>query len=157
MSSIYDFENLEREAKDLKKEFEKYLSREASLNSELSKLEFDDSKYGEKAIDDRLKSIFKDGERKIGTIFNLTYDEIKSSYESSFSKLKSKAKEAEKVCTFYNLILQSLSKLNNDYRNKNYRKIIDSSETLFTSDNSVYSYFLLLKANSYKFETNSLL
>ena len=157
MSSIYDFENLEREAKDLKKEFEKYLSREASLNSELSKLEFDDSKYGEKAIDDRLKSIFKDGERKIGTIFNLTYDEIKSSYESSFSKLKSKAKEAEKVCTFYNLILQSLSKLNNDYRNKNYRKIIDSSETLFTSDNSVYSYFLLLKANSYKFETNSLM
>lgn len=157
MSSIYDFENLEREAKDLKKVYEKYLSREASLNSEISKLKFDDSKYGKKAIDDRLKSIFKDAEKKIGVIFNSTYSEIKSSYESSFSKLESKAKEVNKVCASYNLILESLSNLNNDYRNKNYRKIIDLNETLFNSDNSAYSYFLLLKANSYKFETYSLM
>ncbi|MGY5139378.1 hypothetical protein ACUZ9N_01450 [Mycoplasmopsis gallinarum] len=150
MSSTYDFKNLEREAKNLKKEYEKHLSRQADISSKIEKLEFDQSKYGEKAIDSRIKSIFKEAKRKIENTFNSTYSEIKIDYSKSFSRLGDAAEEIDQICASYNLILENLLKLNENYRSQKFGDIIGFSETLFQADSDTYSYFLLLKANSYQ-------
>ena len=120
MSSTYDFKNLEREVKNLQKEYEKHLSRQEDISSKIEKLEFDQSKYGEKAIDNRIKSIFKEAKRKIENTFNSTYSEIKTDYDKSFSRLRDVAKEIDQIYTSYNLILENLSKLNENYRSQNF-------------------------------------
>ena len=150
MSSTYDFKNLEREVKNLQKEYEKHLSRQADISSKIEKLEFNQSEYGEKAVDSRIKSIFKEAKRKIENTFNSTYSEIKTDYDKSFYRLRDVAKEIDQIYTSYNLILENLSKVNENYRSQNFVAIISFNEVLFQADNDTYSYFLLLKANSYQ-------
>ena len=150
MSSTYDFKNLEREVKNLQKEYEKHLSRQTDISSKIEKLEFDQSKYGEKAVDSRIKSIFKYAKRKIENTFNSTYSEIKTEYDKSFSRLRDGAKEINQIYTSYNLILGKLLQANENYRSQNFGAIIGFNEELFKTDNDTYSYFLLLKANSYQ-------
>ena len=150
MSSTYDFKNLEREVKTLRKEYEKHLSRQADISSKIEKLEFDQSKYGEKAVDSRMKSIFKDAKRKIENTFNSTYSEIKIEYDKSFSRLRDRVKEINQIYTSYNLILEKLLQVNENYRNQNFVAIIGFNEELFKIDSDAYFYFLLLKGNSYQ-------
>ena len=88
MSSTYDFKNLEREVKNLQKEYEKHLSRQADISSKIEKLEFNQSEYGEKAVDSRIKSIFKEAKRKIENTFNSTYSEIRKVTNCSRSRIK---------------------------------------------------------------------
>lgn len=153
MSSSYDFKNIEREASNLQKNLDKFLTRQDNIVSKIGKLKFDENNYGEKAIDNRIKIIFRDAKRQLENEFNNSYSELKTEYNRSLSRVVEKAKELNDNVRSYNSSLNALTRLNQNYESKNYFAIINESSSNFIGSQKLYIYFLLLKANSYGFLT----
>lgn len=151
MSEVTNFRNLERKVERLEENYDNYLEGANETVDGLKNIEFDESKYGKNAIDKRINELYQGAKKEIEDEFSYSYRVIKERFEDSYKRIADKVEDLKSNKEQYENLLNKVTLLNQEFKNRDYEKVIKHSFDEFNNEQNIFHYFLLLKAKSYHY------
>ena len=151
MSEVTNFRNLERKVERLEENYDSYLEDANETVDNLKNIEFNESKHGKNAIDKRINELYQDAKKEIEDEFSYSYRIIKERFEDSYKRIADKVEDLKSNKEQYENLLNKVALLNQEFKNRDYEKVIKHSFDEFNNEQNIFHNFLLLKAKSYHY------
>lgn len=151
MASQYEFKNMERDLAAIEQQLNSFEKTLNSIVESASSAKFNERDYGDRSIEKKVDGIINDSKKRIDRKYNEYANGIKRATYESQERIKCEAKNISQIVEILNNSILQIISLNEAFVTKNYRQVIDSTDSIDTAyfDDEMRKRLLLLKIEAY--------